>query len=200
MLVIGLTGPTGAGKGAVAAIFEGYGIPVINADRVYHELITPPSSCLRELREAFGKGILLPDGSLDRRTLGGIVFNDPAARERLNAITHRYVMEEVKTRMERFRRDGVPVAVFDAPQLFEAGAQKACTAVISVLADRGLRLERIMVRDNISAEAAMRRILAQKSDEFFRVHSDYIIENNGNVELLAPQIRRILKELGVISQ
>ncbi len=200
MLVIGLTGPTGAGKGAVAAIFEGYGIPVINADRVYHELITPPSSCLRELREAFGKGILLPDGSLDRRTLGGIVFNDPAARERLNAITHRYVMEEVKTRMERFRRDGVPVAVFDAPQLFEAGAQKACTAVISVLADRGLRLERIMVRDNISAEAAMRRILAQKSDEFFRAHSDYIIENNGNVELLAPQIRRILKELGVISQ
>ena len=200
MLVIGLTGPTGAGKGAVAAIFEGYGIPVINADRVYHELITPPSSCLRELREAFGKGILLPDGSLDRRTLGGIVFNDPAARERLNAITHRYVMEEVKTRMERFRRDGIPVAVFDAPQLFEAGAQKACTAVISVLADRGLRLERIMVRDNISAEAAMRRILAQKSDEFFRVHSDYIIENNGNVELLAPQIRRILKELGVISQ
>ena len=200
MLVIGLTGPTGAGKGAVAAIFEGYGIPVINADRVYHELITPPSSCLRELREAFGKGILLPDGSLDRRTLGGIVFNDPAARERLNAITHRYVMEEVKTRMERFRRDGVPVAVFDAPQLFEAGAQKACTAVISVLADRGLRLERIMVRDNITAEAAMRRILAQKSDEFFRAHSDYIIENNGNVELLAPQIRRILKELGVISQ
>lgn len=200
MLVIGLTGPTGAGKGAVAAIFEGYGIPVINADRVYHELITPPSSCLRELREAFGKGILLPDGSLDRRTLGGIVFNDPAARERLNAITHRYVMEEVKTRMERFRRDGIPVAVFDAPQLFEAGAQKACTAVISVLADRGLRLERIMVRDNISAEAAMRRILAQKSDEFFRAHSDYIIENNGNVELLAPQIRRILKELGVISQ
>jgi dephospho-CoA kinase len=200
MLVIGLTGPTGAGKGAVAAIFEGYGIPVINADRVYHELITPPSSCLRELREAFGKGILLPDGSLDRRTLGGIVFNDPAARERLNAITHRYVMEEVKTRMERFRRDGIPVVVFDAPQLFEAGAQKACTAVISVLADRGLRLERIMVRDNISAEAAMRRILAQKSDEFFRAHSDYIIENNGNVELLAPQIRRILKELGVISQ
>ncbi len=197
MLVIGLTGPTGAGKGAVAAIFEGYGIPVINADRVYHELIAPPSSCLQELTEAFGKEILLADGSLDRRALGGIVFNDPAARERLNAITHRYVMEEVKTRMERFRRDGVPVTVFDAPQLFEAGAQKACGAVISVLADRGLRLERIMARDSITAEAAMRRILAQKSDEFFKTHSDYIVENNGNVESLAPQIRRILAELGV---
>ncbi len=200
MLVIGLTGPTGAGKGEVASVFARYNIPVINADRVYHELISPPSSCLQELAEVFGKDILLSDGSLDRRALGGIVFNDHAARERLNAITHRYVMEEVKTRMERFRREGVPVAVFDAPQLFEAGAHKACGAVISVLADRQLRLERIMTRDGITAEAGMRRILAQKSDEFFKANSDYIIENNGNVELLAPQIHRILVELGVISR
>ena len=102
--------------------------------------------------------------------------------------------------MERLRRDGVPVAALDAPQLFEAGAHKACGAVISVLADRQTRLERIMRRDSITAEAAMRRILAQKSDEFFRTHSDYIIENNGNIELLAPQIHRILAELGAISK
>ena len=200
MLVIGLTGPTGAGKGAVASIFEKYKIPVINADRVYHELIAPPSSCLQELVECFGKEILLPNGSLDRRALGGIVFSDPAARERLNTITHRYVMEEVETRMEQLRRAGVPIAVFDAPQLFEAGAHRACGAVISVLADRGLRLERIMARDNITAEAAMRRILAQKSDEFFKTHSDYIIENNGAIETLAPQVHRILVELGGISR
>ncbi|MBE6699439.1 MAG: dephospho-CoA kinase [Ruminococcaceae bacterium] len=200
MLVIGLTGPTGAGKGEVAAIFARYGIPVINADRVYHELITPPSSCLQELVDAFGKEILLSDGNLDRRALGGIVFNDPAARERLNTITHRYVMEEVKTRMERFRRDGIPVAVFDAPQLFEADAHRACGAVISVLADRQLRLERIMMRDKITAEAARRRILAQKSDAFFKSHSDYIIENNGAAEALAPQVHGILVKLGVISR
>lgn len=200
MLVIGLTGPTGAGKGEVASIFEKYKIPVINADRVYHELISPPSSCLQELVECFGKEILLPNGSLDRRALGGIVFSDPAARERLNTITHRYVMEEVETRMEQLRRAGVPIAVFDAPQLFEAGAHRACGAVISVLADRGLRLERIMARDNITAEAAMRRILAQKSDEFFKTHSDYIIENNGAIETLAPQVHRILVELGGISR
>ena len=201
MLVIGLTGPTGAGKGAVAEIFQKhYKIPVINADQVYHELITPPSSCLQELVEEFGKGILLPNGHLDRRALGGIVFNDPASRERLNVITHRYVMEEVKTQMERFRLDGVPVAVFDAPQLFEAGAHRACGAVISVLADRGIRLERIMMRDNITAEAAMRRILAQKSDDFFKTHSDYIIENNGNIELLAPEVHRILVALGVMNR
>ena len=200
MLVIGLTGPTGAGKGEVAAVFEHYGIPVINADRVYHKLITRGSSCLQELVDAFGKGILLPDGNLDRRALGGIVFNDPAACDRLNAITHRYVMEEVKNRMEHLRREGVPVAVFDAPQLFEAGAHKACGAVISVLADRQLRLERIMARDGITAEAAMRRILAQKSDDFFKAHSDYIIENNGSAEALAPKVHSILMKLGVVAQ
>lgn len=200
MLVIGLTGPTGAGKGAVATIFMRYGIPVINADRVYHDLITPPSSCLQELTETFGKKILLPDGSLDRRTLGGIVFNDPLAREQLNSITHRYVMEEVKTQVERLRRDGVPVVVFDAPQLFEANAHRACGAVVSVLADRRLRLERIVARDGISPEAAMRRINAQKRDEFFKANSDYIIENNGSFEALTPQVHRILKELGVFSR
>ena len=200
MLVIGLTGPTGAGKGAVASIFARYGIPVINADCVYHELIAPPSSCLQELTEVFGKQILLADGSLDRRALGGIVFSDPAAREKLNSITHRYVMEEVQGQMERFRREGVRVAVFDAPQLFEAGAHRACGAVVSVLADRGLRLERIIARDGLTAEAAMRRILAQKSDEFFKTHSDYIVENNGSLESLAPQVHRILLALGVISQ
>lgn len=200
MLVIGLTGPTGAGKGAVATIFEGYGIPVINADRVYHELITPPSSCLQELVEIFGKEILLPDGSLNRRALASIVFSDPAARETLNTVTHRYVMEEIKTRMERLRREGVPVAALDAPQLFEADAHKACGAVVSVLAERQTRLERIVARDSITPEAAMRRILAQKSDEFFKTHSDYIIENNGNIDLLTPQVHRILAELGVISK
>lgn len=200
MLVIGLTGPTGAGKGAVATIFEGYGIPVINADRVYHELITPPSSCLQELVEIFGKEILLPDGSLNRRALASIVFSDPAARETLNTVTHRYVMEEIKTRMERLRREGIPVAALDAPQLFEAGAHKACGAVVSVLAERQTRLERIVARDSITPEAAMRRILAQKSDEFFKTHSDYIIENNGNIELLTPQVHRILAELGAISK
>ena len=197
MLVIGLTGPTGAGKGAVATVMKDYGIPIIDADDVYHELITPPSPCLQELVETFGKEILLEDGSLNRRALAAIVFFDPVARERLNAITHRYVMDEVRARMEHFHRDGVPTAVLDAPQLFEAGAQKDCDKIISVLADCELRSKRIMARDGITAEAAMRRILAQKSDEFFKTHSDYIIENNGSIELLTPQVHRILAELGV---
>ena len=199
MLLIGLTGPTGAGKGEVAKIFASYGLPVINADEVYHTLITPPSSCLRELMLAFGKDVLLADGSLDRKALGAIVFSDPAALERLNGITHRYVMEEVRRRVELLRRREIPAAVFDAPQLFEAGAQNICGAVVSVLADRALRLERIVARDGITPEAAMRRSTSQKSDEYFRTHSDYIIENNGSADLLPAEVYRILCATGVIT-
>lgn len=199
MLLIGLTGPTGAGKGEVAKIFASYGLPVINADEVYHTLITPPSSCLRELMLAFGKEILHDDGTLNRQILGAIVFSDPAALERLNGITHRYVMEEVRRRVELLRRREIPAAVFDAPQLFEAGAQTICGAVVSVLADRALRLERIVARDGITPEAAMRRITSQKSDEYFKTHSDYIIENNGSADLLPAEVYRILCATGVIT-
>ncbi len=199
MLVIGLTGPTGAGKGEVAKLFAAYGLPVINADEVYHQLLVPPSSCLQELTQQFGKEILLPDGNLNRRALGEIVFSNPAALEQLNAITHRYVMEETQRQMEQLRRRGITAAVFDAPQLFEAGAHRACGAVVSVLADRAVRLERIIERDGISKEDAMRRILAQKSDDYFKTHSDYVIENNGSIDSLPQQVYHILLDTGVIS-
>lgn len=198
MLVIGLTGPSGAGKGEVARLFEAYGLPVINADKVYHELLLPPSSCLDELTQCFGREILASDGSLDRRVLSGIVFSDPASLQRLNSITHRYVMEKVQALLTQFRSRGVRAAVFDAPQLFEAGAHRICNTVVSVLADRSLRIERIMARDGIDAESALRRIDSQKSDDYFRKHSEYVIENNTSVESLLPAVRRILTETGVL--
>ena len=87
MLVIGLTGPTGAGKGVVSEIFAAHGIPVIDADAVYHQLLIPPSACLNELVYTFGPQILNPDNTLNRRALGSIVFSDEAMLLQLNAIT-----------------------------------------------------------------------------------------------------------------
>ena len=192
MLVIGLTGPTGAGKGAVASIFAQYGIPVINADRVYHQLLIPPSPCLDELVRHFGRTILADDGTLNRRALGEIVFSSPAALDNLNTIAHRYVMEEIRLQLDVLRRQKLRAAVLDAPQLFEAGANRDCGVIISVLADANLRLERIVARDGIDADLAYRRIAAQKKDEFFRSHSDYIIENNDS--LYNEDIQEILNE------
>ena len=196
MLVIGLTGPSGAGKSSVAELFSAYGLPVINADEVYHALLIPPSLCLDELTDHFGTDILSPNGMLNRRALGEIVFSDPAALEALNAITHHHVMREIRRRLEQMRSEKVPAAVIDAPQLFEAGADRDCNVIVSVLADRERRLQRIVLRDGISEEAASRRIDMQKSDDFFRAHSDYVIENNESGDRLSAAVRKILSEMG----
>lgn len=197
MLVIGLTGPTGSGKGTVAQLFADFGLSVIDADEVYHNLLLPPSPCLDELTERFGTDVLHPDGTLNRRALGAIVFSDAQALADLNHITHRFVMERIRLELDRLRALNTPATVIDAPQLFEAGADRDCNVIVSVLADTALRMERIMRRDGIDSEAAKRRIEAQKSDAFFRSHSDYIIENNENLNLLLPAVERILLETGV---
>ena len=197
MLVIGLTGPSGAGKGEVASVFRSYGIPVIDADEVYHALLTPPSPCLDALCARFGTEILKNDGTLDRPCLGSIVFSDPAALADLNAISHRYVMEDIQQWLDSLRKSDTAVAVIDAPQLFEAGADKLCASIVAVLADRETRATRIMARDGIDRESAMRRINAQKSDAFFREKSDFVIENDASVDSIAPLVRDVLYRLGV---
>ena len=199
MLVIGLTGPSGAGKGVVGQLLAEYRIPVIDADAVYHGLLVPPSPCLNALRERFGNEILLPDGTLNRRALGAMVFSDPEALKDLNRIAHGFVMAEIRKELRALRAKDIPAAVIDAPQLFEAEADKDCNIIVSVLADKRLRLERIMKRDGIDAESALRRIEAQKSDEFFKTHSNYVLENNENLDLLRPQVTRILLEMGVLT-
>ncbi len=198
MLVIGLTGPTGSGKGRVAELFSQHGLSVIDADQVYHELLIPPSRCLDELSAQFGEQILLPNGSLNRRALGDIVFSDPAALAVLNRIAHRYVVEELHRRLAQMREEHIPAAVIDAPQLFEAGVDADCDVIVSVLADASIRLGRIMARDGIDRDAALRRMNAQKSDAFFRERSDYILENNGTPDRLRAPVREILSKTGVL--
>lgn len=198
MLVIGLTGPSGAGKSVVSDIFAEHGIPIINADDVYHSLLIPPSECLSELVYTFGPQILTPSGTLDRKALGNLVFSDEDLLAQLNAITHKYVMSAIRKRLDDWRREEVIAAVLDAPQLFEAGANKDCNIIVSVLADKETRIDRIMRRDGVDRDRAIQRIDAQKSDEFFRKHSDYVIENNGGVSSIYPMIRKILAETGVI--
>ena len=200
MLVIGLTGPSGAGKSSVADLFAAHALPVINADEVYHALLIPPSLCLDELTHRFGLGILAPNGTLNRHALAEIVFSDTDALAALNEITHHHVMSEIRRRLEQLRQENVVAVVIDAPQLFEAGAEKDCNVIVSVLAEKQLRLRRIMMRDGITEEAAIGRMAVQKSDEFFRAHSDYVIENNESGDLLSDAVRKILSEMGVLQR
>ena len=199
MLVIGLTGPTGAGKGTVSQLFASYGVAVIDADAVYHSLLVPPSPCLDALVARFGKEILTADGRLDRPTLGRKVFSDREALSDLNEITHRFVMAKIRAMLADLQRDPPIAALIDAPQLFEAGADRDCDVIVSVLADPKLRMQRIQTRDGIDAEMAQKRMNVQKSDAFFREHSTYVIENNTAPDVLKASVRRILSETGALS-
>ena len=199
MLVLGLTGPTGAGKGAVSALFaQLYGVPAIDTDAVYHQLLTPPSACLNELVTAFGASILNPDGTLNRPALSAIVFSDPTREKQthLNHITHKYVLDRSREMLSDYRRTGMRAALVDAPLLYESGFDAECDAVIAVLAPREVRKERIIKRDGLSEERAVARLNMQKSDQFYTDKTDFVVINDGDMDALRRQVERLVQQLG----
>ena len=197
MKIIGLTGPSGSGKGFCSEILISKGIPSIDTDAVYHELISGPTDCTSELVAKFGNGILRGDGSIDRQMLGNIVFSDKSGKllEELNSITHKYVTKKTFETVERYRSENMPAVIIDAPLLIEAKINEKCDFVISVLADVDTRLQRIIERDGISEGKALARIKSQKPDRFYIENSDYVIHNDGLPVLL--QIEKILTLEGI---
>lgn len=200
MLVIGITGPSGAGKGEVSSIFQSrYGFAVIDADKIYHDLVSFPSPCLEEIRAEFGDSVINSTGSLDRHALGKIVFGEENTQRLavLNGITHKYVVCEIKKLIADYKVKDCD-CVIDAPLLFEANLDDECDFTVCVLADRELRAERISLRDKISIEDALLRISSQNKDEYYSSKSDYIIHNDGSTDQLEADLTKILSERRVI--
>ena len=193
MKIIGLTGPSGSGKGTAARILETHGVPTIDTDEVYRKILIPPSPCLNELKATFGSGVIKVDGTLDRKALAAIVFADRDSLSLLNKVTHKYILERTKKRIAYRRRCGAPAVTVDAPALFEAGFENHCDFVIAVIAERDSRIERIMQRDGLDRTAAQRRIDGQPPDEFYTRRSDYVIRNDGSSEELEAAVLDILR-------
>ncbi len=201
MTVIGITGPSGAGKGALSGIiFEKYRFPVIDADKVYHALVSSPSACLDEIRASFGDKVINGNGSLDRRALGKEVLGESNREklELLNKITHKYVVDEIKTTLDMYQKNNLIACIIDAPLLIEAGLCSECDFTISVIANKSVRAERIANRDNISIPDAMKRINSQKSDEFYIENTDHTVINDSDLDSLAFSVCKILSERRVI--
>ncbi|MDD2956419.1 MAG: dephospho-CoA kinase [Oscillospiraceae bacterium] len=191
--VIGLTGQTGAGKSTVSDIFRRWGAAVIDCDAVARRVVEPGSPALRREQEAFGPEILRPDGSLDRAKTAEIVFSDPEQLKKWCDILYPAITEYIVEELERL--ENIPLAVLDAPTLFESGADALCDFIVSVTAPRDERLRRIMARDGISREAALRRMSAQREDDYYASRSGAVIVNSGGREELERQLQAIRPKL-----
>lgn len=205
MRVIGLTGGTGAGKGEVSLCFMSNGIKCLDTDKVSREVCLPGKPCLNELVEYFGEGILLPDGSLNRKGLAELVFGEPdeelksVKHAALNRITHKHIIDAINAWLCEREAAGDTVAVVDAPQLFESGFDRHCDYIVGVIAKREVRLRRIIARDRISEDAANKRIDAQKSDEFFKNNCDFVVYNNAGIDVLGAQVATLLERINYLA-
>lgn len=177
MIKLGLTGPTGAGKSTVACLLEQNGIPLVDADAIARTVTEKGSPVLSALADTFGKDILFPDGSLDRRALAAVAFSSKENTEKLNAVTHPAILARIRRALADATGDAV---VLDAPLLFETGLDALCDHTVAIVADEAVRLARITARDGISEEAAKKRMAVQPDTAFYAARADILLHNNGD--------------------
>ena len=193
--IVGLTGPTGAGKSTVGQALAQRGCYVIDCDKATRspQVYDPP--CLEELAAAFGPQVLR-DGALDRAELARRAFASQEARARLGEITFPRILEHIRRQLAEGEAQGFRVLVLDAPTLFESGLDAACSRILAVDAPKEERLARVLRRDGISQEAALRRLEAQPAGEFYTARADFVVENGpgAQVEEAVEQFLNQLEE------
>ncbi len=193
MKVIGITGPTGAGKTTVLGLIRDRGATVLDCDLLWYDMVDRNKKIRTDLENAFGP-VFLPDGKLDRAKLGGIVFADEDKLRILNGIVYYHMGLEVRRRLGVAKRSGLRTFAIDAVNLLESGLGELCDVTVAVLAPEERRISRIMVRDGIDLEMAVRRVHAQKPEEYYRAHARLVLENNGTREDLLRQAESLLAE------
>lgn len=192
MKVIGLTGNSGCGKGAVASVMAEQGALILDCDKIAHENMMPWGAAYSDIVTAFGKDILKSDGEIDRKVLGSVVFNDRDKLELLNTVTHKYITEEVKRRIGL--NEDKKCIVIDAPLLIEAGLDKICDRIWAVYAPLETRIKRVMSRDNIDRESVILRFKNQMKFEDIAKIADVVINNDGDLEELRKKVLKFMND------
>lgn len=190
--IIGLTGPTGAGKSTVAAKLLQLGCGVIDCDLVAREVTDSSKECIEQLQVEFGEDILDINGDLNRHLLAQRAFSSEQKSNRLNQITHPFILKKIANQIVDLQNSKVTAIIIDAPLLFESGADSLCDRIIAVTAPLEVRLSRIMRRDTISKELAIERINAQHSDVFYTKRADYCIDGASSLEQIEKSVKSIL--------
>lgn len=196
-LIIGLTGSIGTGKSTVAKMFSELNIPVIDADRIAREVVEPGKIAYEQIVATFGEEILLADGSINRKKLGSIVFQDEAKRTKLNEIVHPEVRKEMLRQKEAYIENGASCVVLDIPLLYESKLTYLVDKVLVVATTPEVQLERIIARDKCSVAEAKRRMNAQIPIAEKVKWADAVIDNNGTIQHTKKQLLTILKQWNV---
>lgn len=192
--VLGLTGSFGSGKSTVASIFRELGVPVLDADEVAREVVEPGTEALEEVVREFGAGVLDENGSLDRKKVAEIVFDDPERLKRLNAIVHPRVGEGIARFLQVHAGD--PLVVLEIPLLLETGRKGAMDKVIVVTTDEERRNERL--RANGFTESEIQARLASQMSQDRKVGlADHVIDNSGDRESTRRQVHELARQCGL---
>ena len=191
-MIIGITGGSGCGKTTLLRLIADMGGMVMDCDAIYHQLLKTDESLLCAIEDRFSGTVR--NGYLDRKALGAIVFADKVALEDLNRITHGAVTREVKRRLAEKPK----LAAIDAIGLFESGIDSVCHTTVAVTAPEEERVRRLMARDGITEAYARQRIAAQHTDEWFREHCDYVLQNDGTQAEFEAKCVAFLKNLGIM--
>jgi dephospho-CoA kinase len=193
--VVGLTGGIGSGKSTVARMLAERGAAVVDADALAREVVAPGEPALEAIRQRFGDGVIAPDGTLDRKALGAIVFADGDARRDLEAITHPRIAERAQERLEAHRKAGAKVVVYEAALIVEKRLYTWMDGLIVVAASPETQIRRVMDRDGVSESEARRRLDAQLPLSEKVAVADWVVDNDGPLEETAREVDRIWETL-----
>lgn len=198
MKVVALTGGIASGKSLVTSMFKSLGATVLSADEIARQVEAPGTEAFQEIVEAFGHHVVRADGSLDRKRLADLIFQDATARARLNAITHPHIRQSLKAEIDRLRAgpDG-RVVIVDIPLLLDTAPRDLLPidGVIVVSVDSDTQITRLMARDGLDWKAALRRLQAQRPLAEKVAEADWVIDNSGTEAQTRPQVEALWERL-----
>ncbi len=194
MILIGLTGGVATGKSTVAKMFQKCGATVIDADKLARDVVQPGKPAWREIVRRFGKTVLNRDKTINRQTLGQIIFQNRTKRRQLEHIIHpRVAREQARLTRQAVRKDPHSVVIYDVPLLFEAGIDKRVDKTVVVTADRETQIARLKERNGLTRSEALRRIKSQMSLTLKRRHADYVLDGTKQPRRLASDVTQLFK-------
>ena len=200
MLRVGLTGSIGVGKSFVASVFDELGCYALDADKTSREVVEVGSPGLDAVASSFGNEVLREDGTLDRKRLAAMVFGNDEMRQRLNAILHPFIIAKQDQIMRQWEtQDPYGIGVIDASLMIESGGYKRFDKLVVVHCRPEVQLERLMIRDGLSLDEAMRRITAQLSQEEKKAFADYLIDTSEGFQQARERTIEVYKELAQVS-